>query len=114
MRTDRNLADLEQQWIAKYRAALDSAPVHKPRFGGILAIIQGAKDVIASKVGKVLVADTVVPPPATIPLRPPAPVSKIVRPAQPKRRGSKAPRSESLPTKSDEKQTRQRPLAKAN
>jgi hypothetical protein len=57
MPTERTLADAEQQWIAKYRAALSEVPVQQPRFARILTFIHRTKKVIAAKVGKVLAAE---------------------------------------------------------
>jgi len=50
MPADRNLAEVELEWIAKYRAALNSVPVEQPR--GFLSLLRSAKDAVLTKISK--------------------------------------------------------------
>ena len=51
MQTDRTLAESEQKWIDKYRAALNDTPVAPPRFKAFFQLVHGAKAALLSKIG---------------------------------------------------------------
>jgi hypothetical protein len=95
MRTDRTLADAEQQWIAKYRAALNQIPVQRPRFATILSLVEQAKKSVAAKVARVFSTPLSALPQQNVSVPPSAGsiVRRLVRSASPAQSASKTGRA---------------------